>query len=290
MEARMEKDIRILLVDDHQVVREGLQHMLNQEEDMEVVGQSANSEEALLQLEVFSPNIVLMDIKMPGVDGIELTRQLKEKQPFCNIIMLTLYDEYLAKAVEAGAVGYLLKDAKRAELTQAIRQVHHGEVVISESITAQPRIEYEERFGKKAKGSLLQEPSDLMPEEVQMVIPPPVDANQLIRFVSQVEEMLQSRMLQMVGSWKGDTAITIALPKPTPFEDILNKLGEMPEVGAIGEEPPTGEANSSLFKKVAAMPRPKTRVRKTIFVTLKNGKTGGQAEQSGKEQAINMRP
>ena len=284
----MEKDIRILLVDDHQVVREGLQHMLEQEEDMEVVGQSANGEEALLQLEVFSPNIVLMDIKMPKVDGIELTRQMKEKQPSCNVIMLTLYDEYLAEAMEAGAVGYLLKDAKRLELTQAIRQVHQGEVVISESITAKPRIEYEERFGKKA-GGLIQEHDAPMPEEVQMVIPPPVDASQLVRFVSRVEEMLQSRMLQMVGSWKGDTAITIALPKPTPLANILNKLGEMPEVGTIGEEPLTGEADSSLFKKVAAMPRLTTRLRKTIFVTLKNGETGGQTRQEGKKQAIDVK-
>jgi len=286
----MKKDIRILLVDDHQVVREGLQHMLNQEEDMEVVGQSANGEEALSQVEMLSPNIILMDIKMPGIDGIELTRQLKEKQPFCNVIMLTLYDEYLAEAMEAGAVGYLLKDAKRAELTQAIRQVHHGEVVISESITAKPRIEYEERFGKKAEGNLLPEPNGPMPEEVQMVIPPPADANQLIRFVSRAEDMLQSRMLQMVGSWRGDTAITIALPKPTLLANILNKLGEMPEVGTIGEKPLTGRADPGLFKKVATMPRLKTRIRKTIFITLKNGKAGEQAKQSDKEQAIDIRP
>jgi len=247
--------------------------MLQQEEDMEVVGQSDNCEDTLNQVEIFSPNIVLMDIKMPGVDGIELTRRIKEKQPSCSVIMLTLYDEYLAEAIEAGAVGYLLKDAKRAELTQAIRQVHHGEVVISDNITAKSRIEYEERFGKKAKGSLLQERGDPMAEEVQMVIPPPVDANQLIRFVSRVEEMLQSRMLQMVGSWKGDTAIIIALPKPTPLANLLDKLGEIPEVGTIGEEPLTGEADPSLFKKVAAIPRLKTRIRKTIFVTLKNGKS-----------------
>ena len=271
----MEKDIRILLVDDHQVVREGLQHMLEQEEDMEVVGQSANGEEALSQVAMLSPNIVLMDIKMPGIDGIELTRQLMEKQPFCNIIMLTLYDEYLAEAIEAGAVGYLLKDARRAELTQAIRQVYHGEVVISESITAKSRTEYEERFGKKAKGSLRQEHNGPMPEEVQMVIPPPADANQLIRFVSQVEEVFQSRVLQMVGSWKGDTAITIALPKSAPLADILNDLGKMPEIETIGEKPLTGEADPSLFKKVAAIPRPKIRARKTIFVTLKNGGAGG---------------
>ena len=267
------KEIRVLLVDDHEIVCRGVRGMLEQEGDMKVVGEVNDAKEALTKVESLSPEVILMDIKMPGVDGIELTRQLKEKQPFCSVIMLTLYDEYLAEAIEAGAVGYLLKDAKRAELTQAIRQVHQGEVVISESITAKPRIEYEERFGKKAKGSLLQEHGSPMPEEVQMVIPPPVDANQLIRFVSRVEEMLQSRMLQMVGSWKGDTAITIALPKPTPLADILSKLGEMPEVGTIGEEPLTGKAVPSLFKKVATMPRLKTRIRKTIFVTLKNGKS-----------------
>lgn len=269
----MKKDIQILVVDDHQVVREGIRHLLELEEDMELIGQAGNSEEVLLQVEMFSPNIVLMDIKMPGENGIELTRQLLEKRPSCKVIMLTLYDEYLAEAIEAGAKGYLLKDIKREELTQAIRQVHHGEVVISDSITAKPRTEYEERFGKKAKGSLPQEHSVPMPEEIQMVIPPPVDANQLVRFVSRVEEMLQSRMLQMVGSWRGDTAITIALPKPTPLANILDRLGEMSEVGTIGEKPLTGEADPSLFKKVAAIPRPKTRVRKTIFVTLKNGKT-----------------
>ena len=282
----MKKDIRILLVDDHQVVREGLQHMLKQEEDMEVVGQSANGEEALSQVAMLSPNIILMDIKMPGVDGIELTRQLKEKQPFCNVIMLTLYDEYLAEAIEAGAVGYILKDAKRAELTQAIRQVHHGETVISESIKGQPRIDYNV---KKTKGSLPQGPGDLMPEEIQMIIPPPIDANQLVRFISQVEEMLQSRMLQMVGSWRGDTAITIALPKPTPLEDILNKLGGMPEVVTIGEELPAGEIDPGLFKKAAAMPKLTTRTRKAIFVTLTNDESEGQTRHRDEKQAIHVK-
>ena len=126
--------IRILVVDDHQVVREGLRHMLELEADMEVVGEAGNAKEALAQVESLSPEIILMDIKMPGVDGIELTRQIKEKQPSCNIIMLTLYDEYLAKAIEAGAVGYLLKDIKREELTRAIRAVHQGRAPLNLSL------------------------------------------------------------------------------------------------------------------------------------------------------------
>ena len=113
--------------------------------------------------------------------------------------------------------------------------------------------------------------SDL-PEEVQMVIPSPADANQLIIFVSRVEKLFQSRVLQMVGSWKGDTAITIGLPEPSPIADILNDLGKLSEIETIEEKPPTGEVDPSLFKKVSAIPRPKIKARKTVFVTLKKSR------------------
>jgi DNA-binding NarL/FixJ family response regulator len=262
----MKKGIQILLVDDHQVVRDGLQHMLGQEEDMTVVGQSANGKEAISQLDNLSPNIILMDIKMPGENGIELTRRLLEKQPSCKVIMLTLYDEYVADAMEAGAVGYLLKDIKRTELTQAIRRVHCGQTVISESIKAN-------RGYYDAKGTYKQEEGGsptsydvLSPllEEVQMVIPPPVDADQLMRFVSRVEEMLQSHMLQMIGSWQGGTAITIPIPKPAPLSDLVNKLEELPEVGTIRESSLAKETEERLFKKA-------DRLKKTLLVTFKNG-------------------
>ncbi|MFC1984069.1 response regulator [Chloroflexota bacterium] len=127
--------IRILIVDDHQVVREGLCRMLELEADMKVVGEASDAKEALTQSELLSPEVILLDIKMPGVDGIELTQQLKGKQPSCNIIMLTLYDEYLAEAIEAGAVGYLLKDVKREELVRAIRAVHQGRSPLNLSLS-----------------------------------------------------------------------------------------------------------------------------------------------------------
>lgn len=117
---------RIFLIDDHEVIRDGLQRMLELEEDIEVVGEAGDAQEALSGIELLSPEIVLMDIKMAGTDGIQLTRQLREKQPDLNIIMLTLYDEYLTQAIEAGAVGYLLKDIKREELIRAIRAVKEG--------------------------------------------------------------------------------------------------------------------------------------------------------------------
>jgi len=149
----MVKDIRVLVVDDHQVVREGLQHLLAQEKDIAVVGQGSNSQEALRQMEELSPNIVLMDIKMPEMDGIKLTHLIMKTKPLCNVIMLTLYDEYLTQAMEAGAKGYLLKDIKREELAEAIRQVHSGKVVISESIKSKPQLDCGQEQSKKIKVS-----------------------------------------------------------------------------------------------------------------------------------------
>ncbi|MFQ5987600.1 MAG: response regulator transcription factor, partial [Dehalococcoidia bacterium] len=98
--------IRVLLVDDHPVVRQGLRRMLELEEDMEVIGEAASGEEALHQIGTVSPDIVVLDIKMPGMGGVETIRQIKEHRPEANAIVLTLYgDQYLAQAIEAGAMG-----------------------------------------------------------------------------------------------------------------------------------------------------------------------------------------
>ena len=127
--------INILLIDDHQVVREGIRRMLELEDDLKVVGEASTADEALPKVATLSPEIVLMDIKMGEVDGIELTRRVKKAAPDTNVIMLTLYDEYLTQAIEAGAVGYLLKDIKRDELVKAIRSVHHGMAPLALSLS-----------------------------------------------------------------------------------------------------------------------------------------------------------
>ena len=127
--------IRIFLVDDHQVVREGLRRMLELETDLEIVGEAGTAKEALDQVRVLSPEVILTDIKMPGTDGIELTRQLREQCPASNVIMLTLYDEYLSQAIEAGAKGYLVKDINREELLKAIRAIHEGRSPLYLSLT-----------------------------------------------------------------------------------------------------------------------------------------------------------
>lgn len=129
------KKIRILIVDDHQVVREGLRRMLELESDFNVIGEAWTAKDVIEHVKQLSPEVVLMDIKMPGIDGIELTRQLKSRSPGTNVIMLTLYDEYLQQAIEAGAKGYLVKDINREELLKAIRAVHQGRSPLHVSLT-----------------------------------------------------------------------------------------------------------------------------------------------------------
>ncbi len=120
--------IRIMLVDDHPVVREGLRRMIELEPDMKVVAEASSGQEALAQAQAkaLSPDIVLMDIKMPGMDGIETTRLVKQQNPECKVVVLTLYNEYLPNAIESGADGYLVKDLRRKELIQSLRDVLEG--------------------------------------------------------------------------------------------------------------------------------------------------------------------
>jgi DNA-binding NarL/FixJ family response regulator len=130
----MQDTIKILLVDDHDVIRMALRRILGFETDFEVIGDVSNAEEALTQLDSLSPDIAVIDIKMPGIDGIELTSQVKSKKPHCEVIILSVFSEYLPEALEAGASGYFLKDIKGQELIEAIRRIHNGEIVIAEEI------------------------------------------------------------------------------------------------------------------------------------------------------------
>jgi DNA-binding NarL/FixJ family response regulator len=130
------KSIRVLLVDDHQVVREGLRRMLDLDKDIEVVGEAASGEEALTKADQLSPDVILMDVKMPGMGGIDAIRELKTKRSPASVIVLTLYeDKYLAQAAEAGAVGYLLKDVSRDELIKAIRAAYQGQSPFAPAIS-----------------------------------------------------------------------------------------------------------------------------------------------------------
>lgn len=129
--------IRILIADDHTLLRNGICALLENEQDMTIVGEANDGREAVRLAGQLKPNVVLMDIAMPLLNGLEATRQIKHEHPEINILVLTMYDneEYFREMLEAGASGYIIKRAAATELVSAIRAVHNGEAVLSPAIT-----------------------------------------------------------------------------------------------------------------------------------------------------------
>jgi DNA-binding NarL/FixJ family response regulator len=130
------RSIRLLIVDDHPVVRDGLSGIFTGDPDFEVVGQAANGVEAVTQAQELHADVVLMDLRMPEMGGVEAIRELRKRAPSAHVIVLTTYDtdNEVLSAIEAGATGYLLKDAPREELIRAVRAAHRGDSVLSPSV------------------------------------------------------------------------------------------------------------------------------------------------------------
>lgn len=133
----MTDPVRILLVDDQQLIRLGFGLVLGAEDDLDVVGEASNGAEAIDLAATLRPDVILMDVRMPGLDGIEATRRIVAANPDSRIIILTTFDldEYAFGALRAGASGFLLKDALPNELTSAIRAVHAGDAAVSTRVT-----------------------------------------------------------------------------------------------------------------------------------------------------------
>lgn len=138
--------IRVLIVDDHPVVRQGMKNVLAYHSDIQVVGEAADGTVLFRELDSLSPDLILLDIRMPGANGIEITRRLKSRYDWIKVIILTTYDddEYLSGAIQAGAEGYLLKSASPAVLANAIRRVAGGERLISPSLMDSMLREFQE--------------------------------------------------------------------------------------------------------------------------------------------------
>ncbi|MDX3101983.1 response regulator [Nonomuraea angiospora] len=130
--------IGLLIVDDHPVVRDGLTAMFARDPEFEVLGEAADGAEAVRLAQALSPDVILMDLRMPGMDGVSATRQLAERGSRARVLVLTTYDtdSHVLPAIEAGATGYLLKDAPRDELLRAVRAAARGEAVLAPSVAA----------------------------------------------------------------------------------------------------------------------------------------------------------
>jgi DNA-binding NarL/FixJ family response regulator len=134
----MNRPIRLLIVDDHPVVRDGLRGMFSGNPDFEVLGEASDGAEALDLAESLRPDVILMDLRMSGVDGATAIRQLSEREIPARVLVLTTYDSDsdVVPAIEAGATGYLLKDSPREELFRAVRAAYRGESVLAPSVAS----------------------------------------------------------------------------------------------------------------------------------------------------------
>jgi DNA-binding NarL/FixJ family response regulator len=130
--------LRVLLVDDHPIVCEGLATIISLEDDMQVVGQANNGLEAIQLTAASRPDVILMDLQLPDMDGVEAIGRIRQLRPDARILILTIYhdEEHVLAGIKAGAHGYLIKDATPEQLLQAIRTVHRGEAVLGNAVTA----------------------------------------------------------------------------------------------------------------------------------------------------------
>jgi DNA-binding NarL/FixJ family response regulator len=160
--------IRVLIADDQALVRTGFRAILEAEHDMEVVGEAADGREAVEATGALRPDVVLMDIRMPNLDGIEATRLLAGRDPSTRVVILTTFDldQYVYEALRAGASGFLLKDAGADELMHAVRVIAAGEALLSPSITRRLIEDFTSRPPRSERPAAL---AELTPREVEVL-------------------------------------------------------------------------------------------------------------------------
>jgi two-component system, NarL family, response regulator DegU len=129
---------RLAIVDDHELTRRSLQNMLADEDDIEIVGEAANGRQALLLCSRLRPDLILMDVRMPEMDGLAATKEVKQRYPEISVMMLTMHEnpDYLLEALKAGAAGYVLKDAPQEDIIEAVRRVRNGEFPLDSELGA----------------------------------------------------------------------------------------------------------------------------------------------------------
>ncbi len=166
----MADDVTVLIVDDQRLIREGISSLLEIQEGVSVVGTAVNGREAIDKAKILQPDVILMDVRMPVMDGIAATAHLKQTQPDCEILMLTTFDDddYVIKSLQAGACGYLLKDIPASDLAQAIKLVHAGIYQLDTAVAgklvgalAKPKKETNIELEERASAESVAQPVDV---------------------------------------------------------------------------------------------------------------------------------
>ncbi len=170
MKQNIQKKIRVLIADDHQVVREGLSAILKTKEDIEVIGEARDGVEAVEKAREFKPDVILMDISMPRMNGVEATRRIKLEHPQIGIVVLTMYEEeeYIFDLVKAGATGYMLKNSDSAQIIKAIRSTYQGESMLQPSVATKILSEFS-HLSQRPAPKPSRNDQDLTDREIQVI-------------------------------------------------------------------------------------------------------------------------
>jgi two-component system response regulator NreC len=164
-------EIRVLLAEDHTIVRKGLRSLLDAEATITVVGEAENGRQAIDQVESLLPDVVVMDIAMPGLNGLEATRQIRKRFPEVQVLILTVHtdQEYVLQILRAGASGYLVKQAAPTDLVQAIQAAHRGGIFLSPSISRKVIEEYVQQASTSAELDSYETLTDREREVLQLI-------------------------------------------------------------------------------------------------------------------------
>jgi len=231
-------------------VRVGLISILESAKDIVVVGQASNAQDTLSQINKLDPDIILMDLRMPGVDGIQLTRMVRNKLPTCKVIILTLYDQYAGEAMKVGAKGYILKDITREDLIDSIKRVYGGEEVYDKRIKPIIKIDYEE----KPKGeervlldtdtkSAARDISSFVFDQLRIFILPPADIGGSLRLTSELEEALSGDFRQVEGKLQDGITVTFKLNNPLSIDEINRRLAMISSLNLLNSDSLAGNDN-----------------------------------------------
>jgi DNA-binding NarL/FixJ family response regulator len=234
---KMADRIKVFIVDDHLIVRQGITSMLEVEKGIQVVGQASNAQDTLSQITKVVPDIILMDLRMPGVDGIQLTTMVRNALPSCKVIVLTLYDQYVGEAMRAGARGYLLKDITLEDLVDSIKRVYRGEQVYDNRIRPTIKIDYEEKLEREKKDLPSVEAKETsgdtlstLLDQARVFILPPADIGVSLRLASVLEEALSGDFRQVEGTSVDGISITFNLNRPLSANEINRRVSNIPNL------------------------------------------------------------
>jgi DNA-binding NarL/FixJ family response regulator len=210
--SRTEHPARLLVVDDHALARAGLQNMLASDPDLEVVAEASNGKEALALCRTLSPDLVLMDVRMPEMDGLAATRAIKSEYPGISVVIVTMYVEpdYLLSALRAGAAGYVLKEATRSELIDAIRKVLEGESLLDQGLA-------NELLLRLARDTEVQEAESLLAKRREATLPDTLTAREVEALQFLARGLKNSQIAEQLTLSPGTVKIHV--------QHIISKMG-----------------------------------------------------------------